>query len=223
MGKEEKETINYEKKQSMSRSASVDADIGRTGLAQNNHTNATKHNKTGCSDNSGSSHSVNSKETASIGIQVNLMKSSSSPNLHRKPNSNEKIIETMEIDIEQEIAEKCPKISEKKERKISSSINVDSPVSRKTSSTSTNNNNRKESIGAFTHDSTLGDGDSDEKPNYSWREDLAKFQSARPQRVSKLIGTFDKSGNEVSAYERSNTQNDLAALKRKRRGSLQIQ
>merc|ERR1712110_1182564 len=111
--KEEKETINYEKKQSMSRSASVDADIGRTGLAQNNNTNATKHNKTGCSDNSGSSHSVNSKETASIGIQVNLMKSTSSPNLIRKHNSNEKVnIETMEIDIEKEVNEKCTAIKE---------------------------------------------------------------------------------------------------------------
>merc|ERR1712110_707896 len=111
--KEEKETINYEKKQSMSRSASVDADIGRTGLAQNNNTNAAKHNKTGCSDNSGSSHSVNSKETASIGIQVNLMKSTSSPNLIRKHNSNEKVnIETMEIDIEKEVNAKCSAIKE---------------------------------------------------------------------------------------------------------------
>merc|ERR1719510_1167233 len=124
--KEERETINYEKKQSMSRSASVDADIGRTGLAQNNNTNAVKHNKTGCSDNSGSSHSVNSKETASIGIQVNLMKSTSSPNLIRKHNSNEKVYETMEIDIEEQNNDKSNPIKEKKEPKISSTGKRDS-------------------------------------------------------------------------------------------------
>ena len=206
----------------MSRSASVDADIGRAGLVKNPNKTA-KSNINDRTENTGSSNSVNSKETASIGIQVNLMKSSSSPNLVRKPNVNEKIIETMEIDIEQEIVQKSPQISEKKEQKTSTA-GLDSPASRKTSCASNNNNSRKESTGAFSHDSTLGDGDMDDKPNYSWREDLAKFQSQKPLRVSKLIGTFDKSGNEVPAYQTiSNTQNDLTALKRKRRGSLQIQ
>ena len=221
--KEEKESKNYEKKQSMSRSASVDADIGRAGLAKNAN-KTTKSTINDRSENTGSSNSVNSKETASIGIQVNLMKSSSSPNLVRKPNVNEKLIETMEIDIEQEIIQKCPNIYEKKEQKISSTINKDSPAPRKTSCISSNSKERKESTGAFSHDSTLGDGDTEEKPNYSWREDLAKFQSQKPLRVSKLIGTFDKSGNEVPVYQTVNdTQNDLTALKRRRRGSLQIQ
>ena len=220
--KEEKETINYEKKQSMSRSASVDADIGRTGLAQNNNTNAAKHNKTGCSDNGGSSHSVNSKETASIGIQVNLMKSTSSPNLIRKHNSNEKVnIETMEIDIEKEINEKCSAIKEEAVLNTpTASEKSDKVILRRSSNASSQN--RKESTGSFTHDSMLGD-DVD-KPNYAWREELAKFQSQKPLRVSKLIGTFDKSENDESITQSGNdSSKNMTALKKRRRGSLQIQ
>merc|ERR1712051_251071 len=219
--KEEKETINYEKKQNMSRSASVDADIGRTGLAQNNNTNAAKHNKTGCSDNSGSSHSVNSKETASIGIQVNLMKSTSSPNLIRKHNSNEKVHETMEIDIEKEINEKCTAIKEEAVLNTpAASEKSDKVILRRSSNAS--GQNRKESTGSFTHDSMLGD-DGD-KPNYAWREELAKFQSQKPLRVSKLIGTFDKSENDESITQSGNeSSKNMTALKKRRRGSLQIQ
>ena len=220
--KEEKETINYEKKQSMSRSASVDADIGRTGLAQNNNTNAAKHNKTGCSDNSGSSHSVNSKETASIGIQVNLMKSTSSPNLIRKHNSNEKVnIETMEIDIEKEVNAKCSAIKEEAvTNTTTTSEKSDKVILRRSSNASSQN--RKESTGSFTHDSMLGD-DID-KPNYAWREELAKFQSQKPLRVSKLIGTFDKSENDESITQSGNdSSKNMTALKKRRRGSLQIQ
>jgi len=211
--KEEKETINYEKKQSMSRSASVDADIGRSGL-DTNSTKAAKNNRNGVSENSGSSSSVNSKD---IGIQVNLTKSTSSPNLVRKQSSNEKFFETMEIDIDQVKQGKTDDAKEKRERKMSSTRKPDSTVYRRSSCTS--NNSKKDS---FSHESMLGDGD--DKPNYAWREELAKYQSQKPLRVSKLIGTFDKSGNEESSGAGpNNASKDLAALKRKRRGSLQIQ
>ena len=211
--KEEKETINYETKQSMSRSASVDADIGRADLGTNN-TKAGKSNRTGGSENIGSSSSVNSKD---IGIQVNLTKSISSPNLVRKQHSNEKVYETMEIDTDQIKQTRTDTAKEKREPKISTTRKIDSPVYRRSSSSS--NNNKKDS---FSHESMLGDGD--DKPNYAWREELAKYQSQKPLRVSKLIGTFDKSGTDGSSCAGSNnTSNDLAALKRKRRGSLQIQ
>jgi len=221
--KEEKESINYEKKQNMSRSASVDADIGRAGVTTKN-TKSTKHNKKSSSETTGSSNSINLKETASIGIQVNLMKSTSSPNLVRKPNSNEKVYEAMEIDIEEQNNHKSHPVKAKKEPKISSTGKRVSNASRRSSSASSNS--KKESIGAFSHDSMLGDGDIGDKPNYAWREELAKFQSQKPLRVSKLIGTFDKSGNCENAYQevhKSHSANDLEALKRKRRGSLQIQ
>jgi hypothetical protein len=120
--------------------------------------------------------------------------------------------------------DKSNPIKEKNEPKISSTGKRDSTVSRRASSTSSNN--RKESIGAFSHDSMLGDGELGDKPNYAWREELAKFQSQKPLRVSTLIGAFDKSGNEEIGYQevhKSHSANDLEALKRKRRGSLQIQ
>ena len=85
----------------MSRSASVDGDLGRASLSTKNN-KSTKSSGNGGSGNTGSNCSVNLKETASIGIQVNLMKSTSSPNLIRKHNSSEKVYETMEIDIDQE-------------------------------------------------------------------------------------------------------------------------
>ena len=216
--KEEKESFNYEKKQNMSRSASVDADIGRAGINTKN-TKTTKYNNKSSSETTGSNTSVNLKETASIGIQVNLMKSRSSPNLIRKHDSNEKVYDTMEIDIDEQNNDKSHPIKEKNEPKMSSTGKRDSTVSRRASSTSSNN--RKESIGAFSHDSMLGDGELGDKPNYAWREELAKFQSQKPLRVSMLMRQFDKSG--IEEVHKSHSANDLEALKRKRRGSLQIQ
>ena len=218
--KEEKETINYEKKQNMSRSASVGANIGRTFLVTN--TSKAKKDTNGSSKSAGSSGSVNSKETASIGIQVNLTKSISSPNLTRKQNSNEKVYETMEIDIDRGITDQQHQSEAENKQKLFSTEKLISSVSRRSSSTS--NSSRKDSKGAFTHDSMLGDGDIGDKPSYTWREELAKFQSQKSLRVSKLIGTFDKSGNDDYTYQgQSDPSCDLEALKRKRRGSLQIQ
>merc|ERR1712018_151590 len=149
--RKKRKSVNYEKKQNMSRSASVDADIGRAGMSKKNK-KSTKNHKEGPLETTGSNNSVNLKETASIGIQVNLIKSTSSPNLIRKHDSNEKVYETMEIDIEGQNNGKSNPVKEKNEPKISCTGKRDSNVSRRASSTSSNN--RKES-GAFSHDSML--------------------------------------------------------------------
>merc|ERR1719479_456581 len=127
----------------------------------------------------------------------------------------------MEIDIEKEINEKCSAIKEEAVlNKPTASEKSDKVILRRSSNASSQN--RKESTGSFTHDSMLGD-DVD-KPNYAWREELAKFQSQKPLRVSKLIGTFDKSENDESITQSGNdSSKNMTALKKRRRGSLQIQ
>merc|ERR1739845_122345 len=127
-----------------------------------------------------------------------------------------------EVDIENELSNKMLPSEEQKQQKISYRDKLVSGASKRSNvSSSTNKGDRKSS---FTHDSMLGDGDIGDKPSYAWREELAKFQSQKPLRVSKLIGTFDKSGNEETPCDETNVSStDIAALKRRRRGSLQIQ
>ena len=63
---------------------------------------------------------------------------------------------------------------------------------------------------AFSHASTMGE---DKKRNVAWKNELAKFQLQR--RVSELIGTFDKDGEETTMTPEE--------VKQRRRGSLQIE
>ena len=174
--KEQKETQNYEKKKmKLPKSESV---------AENMVT---------------PKPTISAKQTASIGVQVNLTKSMSSPNLVRKAN----VVEL--IHLEDAGNKRIPRTS-LVQRETSSAPR--SPV-------------RKDSKGGFSHDSMLGE---DGKKSYAWRQELAKFQTQKQKlRVSELIGTFDKQGSGSDGSLNKEGTNEIKLIKKRRRGSLQIQ
>ena len=69
----------------------------------------------------------------------------------------------------------------------------------------------------YTHDHMLG---MDQKSNPAWVDELKKIRTLKPMRINELIGRFDRRpsapANEVVTSE------EMAFLKQKRRGSLQI-
>ena len=69
----------------------------------------------------------------------------------------------------------------------------------------------------YTHDHMLG---MDQKSNPAWVDELKKIRTLKPMRITELIGRFDRRpsapANEVVTSE------EMAFLKQKRRGSLQI-
>jgi len=68
----------------------------------------------------------------------------------------------------------------------------------------------------YTHDHMLG---RDQKSNPAWIDELNKIRTLKPIRITELIGTFDR---RPSAPCEVATPDELALLKQKRRGSLQI-
>jgi len=68
----------------------------------------------------------------------------------------------------------------------------------------------------YTHDHMLG---RDQKSNPAWIDELNKIRTLKPIRITELIGTFDR---RPSAPCEVATPEELALLKQKRRGSLQI-
>ena len=74
----------------------------------------------------------------------------------------------------------------------------------------------------FTHDHMLG---MDQKTNPAWMDEIKKIRSLKPIRISELIGTFDNKTPGIMVPETDPTmdvEQDLALIKQKRRGSLQI-
>lgn len=166
--KEEKENQNYETRlQSLSRSASVD-DIGKRFKEE-------IHQKSGISP-------AKSTLGVSIGVQVNLSKSISSPSLRRR------LAERADLYTEEDMAD---------------NNNVGCDV--------TSRQTKEPRRRGFSHDHTLGE----EKQSYAWRQELDKIRSQKHLRVTELIGTFNRS--------KTPETEDEAAVKQRRRASLQIQ
>ena len=82
----------------------------------------------------------------------------------------------------------------------------------------------------YTHDQMLG---LEQKTNPAWRQEFNKIRSQKPFKISELIGKFDKGppspgiglsqNNNNSEVDAATSASELAELKKKRRGSLQIQ
>ena len=70
----------------------------------------------------------------------------------------------------------------------------------------------------YTHDHMLG---VDQKSNPAWMDELNKIRTLKPIRITELIGTFDRRPS-VPGEVHASDADELALLKQKRRGSLQI-
>ena len=169
------------------------------------------------------------KETASVGIQVNLIQaaalptpnppgspsvniSASSPSLARKLANLAQ--EPEEISLERHLLRNNKSSYESKTLPRRKSSNDVSRLMKQSSMEEKPAPLRR----GYTHDQMLG---MDQKSNPAWREELNKIRSQKPFKISELIGTFDKRPDDNVNSEES--AKDLAALKQQRRGSLQIQ
>jgi len=190
--KEEKNSINYETKQGITRSASAD------GI-----------NKNAKSKQAGKSKS----QTAEVAVQVNLPKSSSSPDFIRK----ERWRRTSDS--------RChpPNLSAETASEVSAGNTR--PTTVKTASTTTTSaaaaiSTEKRLRRGFSHDDTLGE----ENKRYSWREELERFRNMKkPLAVSDLIDTFSNKSNTRKVSADDPSFSNIDSLKNRRRGSLQIQ
>merc|ERR1719225_1919810 len=200
--KEEKNNINYETKQSLSRSSG----------ANNNLESNNNKNKNSARNNSNATASTTS--TAEVAIQVD-----DKDLTNNVPTTQSK----------QEVVRRKEKLEKSDSTK--SSKNESTTATAATTTPSFNNiqvdgNMRpgpqdKKLTRGFSHDNTLGE---DTQKRYSWREDLEKFRTMKkPLAVSQLIDAFSTNSmqRKVSADDPSFPNVD--SLKNKRRGSLQIQ
>ena len=69
----------------------------------------------------------------------------------------------------------------------------------------------------YTHDHMLG---MDQKSNPAWVDELKKIRTLKPMRITELIGRFDRRPS--APANEAVTSEEMAFLKQKRRGSLQI-
>ena len=134
------------------------------------------------------------KQTASIGVQVNLSKSMSSPNLNRR------YITLDPINLED----------------IEGNRRLRRPLKCIGGSHSAPRSPKGESPG-YSHLEMLGEDT--ESKSYAWRRELSKYQnqSKKGLKVSQLIGTFNRQGSPAPEDPKN-----IKCIKQKRRGSLQI-
>ena len=207
--KEEKNNINYETKQSLSRSG-----------ANNNLESNNKHKNSARNNSNATAPTTTS--TAEVAIQVD-----------DKDLTNN--IPPATTQSKQEVVrrkEKLEKSDSTKSNKSESTTTSTTTTTATSTSTPIFNNIQmdgnirpgpqdKKLTRGFSHDNTLGD---DTQKRYSWREDLEKFRTMKkPLAVSDLIDAFSTNSmqRKVSADDPSFPNVD--SLKNKRRGSLQIQ
>ena len=203
--KEEKNNINYETKQSLSRSGA------------NNNLEFNNRQKNSARNNSNAT-AATTTSTAEVAIQVD--DKDLTINVPPTTQSNQVVRRK----------EKLEKSDSTKSSK-SESTTTSTATSTSTSTPAFNNiqvdgNIRpgpqdKKLTRGFSHDNTLGE---DTQKRYSWREDLEKFRTMKkPLAVSDLIDAFSTNSmqRKVSADDPSFPNVD--SLKNKRRGSLQIQ
>ena len=201
--KEEKNSINYETKQSMSRSASADGINQKLVNNNNNYNNNNSRNNSSESYNSISSHRKPNSRTAEVAVQVNLTRSCSSGNLVRR--------------VQQE-AQQVRRGSSASRESIAASGNL-----------RTGEHPERRLTRGFSHDDTLGE----DSKRYSWREELERFRAAKkPLGVSDLIDAFSSNHPRKGSTGAGPLADDsvlvggsssLDQLKNRRRGSLQIQ
>ena len=193
--KEEKNNINYETKQSLSRS-----------VANNNLDSNNKYKNTARNNNV-----TTTTSTAEVAIQVD------------DKDLNNIIPATQPTQAVVRRKEKTEKSDGTKSGKNESTTAA--PTTPVFNNIQVDGNIRpgpqeKKLTRGFSHDNTLGE----EQKRYSWREDLEKFRSMKkPLAVSDLIDAFSTNSmqRKVSADDPSFPNVD--SLKNKRRGSLQIQ
>jgi hypothetical protein len=157
------------------------------------------------------------KETASVGVQVNLMmKTLSSPSLARKLARLAQ--EPEEMNLERHLLRNTKNNYESKTLPRRRSNNDVVKLTKQSSVEEKPAPLRR----GFTHDQMLGQ--QDQGSSHAWRDELKKFRTKTPLRVSELIGTFDRRGSDAGGTEGgpSAMDADMAALKQRRRGSLQI-
>ena len=200
--KEEKNNINYETKQSLSRSSGANNNLESN---NNKHKNSARNN---------SNATASTTSTAEVAIQVD-----DKDLTNNVPTTQSK----------QEVVRRKEKLEKSDSTK--SSKNESTSATAATTTPAFNNiqvdgNMRpgpqdKKLTRGFSHDNTLGE---DTQKRYSWREDLEKFRTMKkPLAVSQLIDAFSTNSmqRKVSADDPSFPNVD--SLKNKRRGSLQIQ
>ena len=199
--KEEKNNINYETKQSLSRSGA------------NNNLEFNNRHKNSARNNSNATAAATTTSTAEVAIQVD----DKDLTINVPPTTQSK---------QEVVRRKLEKSDSTKSSKSESTTTATSTSTPVFNNIQVDGNIRpgpqeKKLTRGFSHDNTLGE---DTQKRYSWREDLEKFRTMKkPLAVSDLIDAFSTNSmqRKVSADDPSFPNVD--SLKNKRRGSLQIQ